>query len=375
MKLNELIDQTRLDQLIKDKYVSCRPHPTLPLYILNYTPAAQSLSALEWDHTLSYCRGLVYEGTTYEVIDIPFKKFWNYGDGIRTGLLPEGLPRIFEKVDGSYLNLFFYKGEVVVSTRGSFESDQAKWAQKWVNERVSFIQIDGFDEEFNYIFEVVIPEDRKVVDYDFSGLVFLGYVRLQDGCEFAPTDKIRWLKDYRVAKELEYSDLAELQSRDLENQEGYVAVWYNKDSTFRVKLKFETYKLLHRMYFQTTSESIWEWCLLGYGADKISEQLKGADINLINWALTLSTKLYEDYDNLKHESSLYFRACIEKTNWSCDLESPEKERRKAFAMYATKYKHPALLFLMYDGRVGQYDEAIWKIIKPENTRFRKDEEC
>ena len=142
MKLNELIDQTRLDQLIKDKYVSCRPHPTLPLYILNYTPAAQSLSALEWDHTLSYCRGLVYEGTTYEVIAIPFKKFWNYGDGIRTGLLPEGLPRIFEKVDGSYLNLFFYKGEVVVSTRGSFESDQAKWAQKWVNERVSFIQID-----------------------------------------------------------------------------------------------------------------------------------------------------------------------------------------------------------------------------------------
>ena len=162
MKLNELIDQTRLDQLIKDKYVSCRPHPTLPLYILNYTPAAQSLSALEWDHTLSYCRGLVYEGTTYEVIAIPFKKFWNYGDGIRTGLLPEGLPRIFEKVDGSYLNLFFYKGEVVVSTRGSFESDQAKWAQKWVNERVSFIQIDGFDEEFNYIFEVVIPEEPKI---------------------------------------------------------------------------------------------------------------------------------------------------------------------------------------------------------------------
>ena len=123
MKLHELVDIKELEELIENKYVSDRKHPSLPLRILNYTPKATEIK--EWSNTLSYCRGLVYEVTTGDVLAIPFRKFWNKGDSVHIKSLPTGIPRIFEKADGSYLNLFFYKDLPVVSTRGSFESDQA----------------------------------------------------------------------------------------------------------------------------------------------------------------------------------------------------------------------------------------------------------
>ena len=371
MKLCELIDTARLKELVEQKYVSARNHPTLPLTILNYTPSATEIR--QWDDTLSYCRGLVYDFETDEVVATPFKKFWNYGDENHTGPLPNRTPRIFEKVDGSYLNLFFYKEEVVVSTRGSFESDQAKWAQKWVLEH--FISENTNENTFvyNYIFEVVIYEDKKVVDYDFSGLVFLGRTRLDDAAEFDNDVSLPWLTDYRVAKELQYEDLEKLQARNINNEEGYVAVWYGgtQRPTFRVKLKFETYKLLHRMYFQTTTEVIWELTKAG---ENIAKHLEGADPRLLNWAMAVSLSVLENYHDLKLDSSQEFRDAIQMTNILWNLESPEKERRKTFAMYATKSKNPNLLFTLYDGKMVQYEECLWKLVKPENSRFRNETE-
>ena len=370
MKLSELINLRELEELIEDGYVSDRKHPRLPLAVLNYTPKAVEIK--QWSDTLSYCRGLVYDRETTDVVAIPFKKFWNYGDEGHTGPLPSGKPRIFEKADGSFLNLFFYKGEAVVCTRGSFESDQAKWAQKWVDEHLVGMGPDWFSERFNYIFEVIIKEDKKVVDYDFEGLVFLGYVRLEDGTDYGPDNQVRWLKGYRVAKELEYEDLEKLQARNLDNEEGYVCSWYNSiGPAFRVKLKFETYKLLHRMYFQTTAEVIWELTKAGEFKEKtVDEYLSGADEKLKVWARKIVFSIALNRTDIEIQSKKDFRECIGLTNILWDLEAPEKERRKAFAMYATKRNNPSLLFTLYDGKMVQYEEQLWKLAKPENSRFR-----
>jgi RNA ligase len=371
MKLHELINVKELEELIEEGYVSDRKHPSLPLRILNYTPKAVEIK--EWRDTLSYCRGLVYEITSGELCAIPFKKFWNHGDERHIKSLPAGVPRIFEKADGSYLNLFFYKGLPVVSTRGSFESDQAKWAQKWVDANLKLDNITYSDQKFNFIYEVIVPEDRKVVSYDFSGLIFLGYTRLLDGAEFEPYKQFTWFSEdlVRTAKEHAYEDLEKLQAQDLPNEEGYVAVWYNSNApAFRVKLKFETYKLLHRMYFQTTAEVIWEMLKNGSSRLDIDQHLKGADSSLINWAMAVAFNILVKRGDSEHKSKEEFKYAIGQTNMLCDLEAPEKERRKAFAMYATKAENPQLLFLLYDASFEKYEEALWKIAKPENSRFR-----
>ena len=370
MKLSEIINLRELEELIEEGYVSDRKHPRLPINVLNYTPKAVEIK--QWSDTLSYCRGLVYDRETIDVVAVPFKKFWNYGDEGHTGVLPTGIPRIFEKVDGSFLNLFFYKGECVVCTRGSFESEQAIWAQKWVDDHLVGMGPDWFSRGFNYIFEVIIREDKKVVDYDFEGLVFLGYVKTEDGSEYAPDSQLRWIKGHKVARELEYEDLEKLQARNLDNEEGYVAVWYNSiGPAFRVKLKFETYKLLHRMYFQTTAEVIWEMVKNEELVEKdMSQILIGADPKLINWATTIAVSIALDKVDTERQSKRDFRECIELTNILHDLEASEKDRRKAFAMYATKRNNPSLLFTLYDGKMVQYTEQLWKLAKPENSRFR-----
>ncbi len=374
MKLHELIDIKELEYLIANKYVSDRKHPSLPLRILNYTPAATEIK--EWGHTLSYCRGLVYDLTDSEVYAIPFKKFWNHDDATHVKSLPQGLPCIYEKVDGSYLNLFFYKGTAIVSTRGSFESEQAIWAQKWVNENIDLNKVSLPETLFNYIFEVVIPTDKKVVDYDFSGLVLLGYTRLFDGTEYPPDRTLPWLPKAILAKEFgKTNDLSTLAARDEANAEGYVAVWYNQDSpAFRIKIKFETYKRLHRLYFQTSSTVIWELLKGDMSRLTLAEQLKGADENLVNWAMAVAFSILVKRGDLEQTSKEEFRYCIQQTNILCDLEAPEKDRRKAFASYATKSKNPGLLFILYDAQFDKYEEQLWKIVKPENYRYRDEGE-
>ena len=184
MQIQNFLDMKTLMEYVDQGIVTCRKHPYLPLKVYNYSPVAQSIKI--WDNTLSFCRGLVVEDGTNEIICHCFKKFWNYGDKAHIAeIRPPSDAVIYKKYDGSYLALFWYKDQPVVCTRGSFESDQAKWAAKWVKENIKPYDVSSFDKKFRYICEVIIPEDRKVVRYDFSGLVLLGAID-EEGNEFPP---------------------------------------------------------------------------------------------------------------------------------------------------------------------------------------------
>lgn len=385
MKLNELIDLDRLEQLVADKYVTARSHSRYPLNILNYTPAATGIK--DWDNTLSYCRGLVYDYETMEIHAIPFKKFWNYNDPSHPETLAENLPEephtILKKMDGSLGIGFFYGAEFIIATRGSFYSEQAVWANDWASKNMNLNLVDIGSKEDTYLFEIIWNRDKKVVNYDFEGLVLLGSIDNSTAIEYLPEwvfkDERDWMGNTKVVTRLisydrDSYDLGRLQELNTENEEGFVAIWYKGKDILRVKLKFETYKLLHRMYFQTTPEVIWEWCKK---KRSIVEALIGADVELLKWAVWIASDINIMYSQVKTESSDHFREAITATNrvQSCDMEMDEKSRRKVFASYATKYRYPGLLFSLYDAKLEQYEESLWKICKPENSRvWRKEEE-
>ena len=329
MKLRDLIDVSELNELIQNKYVTSRSHPTLPLNILNYTPAAIEIKS--WSDTLSLCRGLVYDNITLDVVAIPFRKFWNYQDeGHPETLdknLPTGIPYIYEKVDGSLGIGFFYRGKFIVATRGSFESDQAKWANYWVKKNIDFSLSTVDDYAFTYLFEIVYPQDKKVVNYSESGLVLLGIIDNDTAEEGSPEEHefFPFLKNCRDAKKIEYESLESLQKKDIANEEGYVAVWYTWGFAKRVKIKFDTYKFLHRLRFQTTPEVIWQ--LTKDGVD-ISLHLMNTDQNLIEWATEISQDINKNYATLSESTGQIFREAVGYVNSQFDLESSEKDRRK-----------------------------------------------
>ena len=209
-------------------------HPTLPLTIWNYTEKVQYESL--WDEVTLAARGLVTDGSG-RIVARPFQKFFNIEERKHT---PTQEFEVFEKMDGSLGIVFVYHGQVVYATRGSFASDQAKWMADW-GDRYNFSHI--IVEGYTYLFEIIYPENRIVVDYGGeSRLVLLGVIKTDTG-EETSWDDLSAFEGWDLVKRYDgISDYTTLKGMVKNNQEGFVVRFSNGD---RVKIKGEEYLRLH----------------------------------------------------------------------------------------------------------------------------------
>jgi RNA ligase len=100
------------------------------------------------------CRGVITDDLTGKIIIKPFSKFFNYEE-LRIDDIPWETSRciyIQEKMDGSLGILFNYAGEWILSTRGSFTSDQAI---KGLEILKSKYNLDSFNPLFSYILDII----------------------------------------------------------------------------------------------------------------------------------------------------------------------------------------------------------------------------
>ncbi|MDO8483882.1 MAG: RNA ligase [Candidatus Limnocylindrales bacterium] len=190
MQLADLLDVRLLDSHLCEGLVSVRLHPTAPLRIFNYTAKCQYNRA--WDDVTRQCRGLIVNDGNV-VVARPWPKFYNYGEHVPTSWSGEARPaeraegggdalphldldalvEVTDKLDGSLGILYpSAPGRWEIATRGSFESEQALRATKIWRDHYGFIMIDP---SWTWLFEIVYPENRIVVDYaGMDDLVFLG---------------------------------------------------------------------------------------------------------------------------------------------------------------------------------------------------------
>src|SRR5690606_32454323 len=114
-----------------------------------------------WNDVTLNCRGLVIQDDG-AIIARPLRKFFNYGELERRGLqAPSGPFEVYEKEDGCLGIVYYYAGDWHIATRGSFTSWQAQRAQKildGLNTRI-------LHPSFTYLFEIILPDFRIVVDY------------------------------------------------------------------------------------------------------------------------------------------------------------------------------------------------------------------
>lgn len=165
--------------------VSVQSHPSLPLFIYNYTPSCQYSNA--WSPVTTQCRGLITDEYGW-VVARPFSKFMNYGQDPDVEF-PPGDPIVSEKMDGSLGIIYSYDGEYAVATRGSFASDQAQWATDWLHKNYPFYTQPG---GVTTLVEIIYPQNRIVVDYKGDeGLWLLGAIDNVTGADIA-LPKIFW---------------------------------------------------------------------------------------------------------------------------------------------------------------------------------------
>lgn len=351
MKITDLFSEQALQHMIEQGFVRAASHPTKPLVIYGYTEKAAY--AREWNDVTRNCRGLIYNTITNEIVARPFPKFFNYGELTDMDKVKmQGPIQVTEKMDGSLGIVYFDGDDWAVATRGSFTSDQAVWATKRLREgdTTSWAALD-FDS--TTLVEIVYPENRIVVNYDFSGLVFLAQIDIETGRDLA-LEQPMYPSHWESAGEpvVEHHDfrsfLDVMAAPDRENTEGYVVHFVNTD--LRVKIKGETYVRLHRVITGATTRRIWEVLVAGESLDVL---LTDVPDEFYVWVKATVANLTEAHENVIAKARAEY---AEIEHYAYD--------RKTFAEHAGKTENPAAMFSLLDGR--DLSEWAWKQIRPEH---------
>ena len=150
-------------------------------------------------------------------------------------------------------------GKFYIATAGSFKSQQARHATRIYNERYE----GKWDRnpKFTYLWEILYPENRIVVDYgDEDDIHLIGAVNNRTGRSI-PLNEIKEWK-WKRAEAYDMSSLNEVVASDERlNHEGYIVHYVDTD--VRVKYKHEDYLRLHRVATGVTAKTIWNKMRMG----------------------------------------------------------------------------------------------------------------
>ena len=354
MNVLKKIDWETLNNYIDKNLIVANKHPEYDIWILNYSPKTQG-SGFWDDYTLS-CRGLVIDADG-NILARPFQKFKNYEEHDPKEIDLTQPFVIYEKLDGSLIIVFYYevKREWIVASRGSFISEQAMEAKKMMG-----LKTDRLNKNCTYLFEIIYPENRIVVDYgERRELVLLANIITETGEEIPHDELVRLYSSYFTVVRLfdmgEITDLAQLKELDEDNHEGFVIRF---EDGFRVKVKFSEYVRLHGILTNVSNLTVWEHLKNNYDFDELLDRVPD---EFYNWLKKTAAQLQSQYHEIERQALLEF-VRIYHVN--------EITERSLFAEEAKKSGHRSILFKLYDKRA--YSDIIWKQIRPVFSKPFRD---
>lgn len=136
-----------------------------------------------WDSApaLTKARGLVLD-LAGKVVLHPFDKTFNYGEnGAGADLADEELVVAVDKLNGFLASVTAHpvqKGELLVTTQGSFSGDFVEFARGYLKDKVTRASVGRWlsQRDATLCFEVLHPEDPHIIEYgaDMHGLHLIG---------------------------------------------------------------------------------------------------------------------------------------------------------------------------------------------------------
>jgi RNA ligase len=248
------------------------------------------------------------------------------------------------------------KGEWHMATRGSFQSEQAIKAKQILDTKYN---VSSLRKTRTYLFEIIYPENRIVVDYgNDEKLVLLAvidtesgeeipnsalYFMVEDGWDVVTTYKT-WGEDWETLK------------REIsKDNEGYVIRF---SGGMRMKIKGTEYVRLHKILTNFSTKDIWE---LLRNNEPLEPFLERVPDEFDKWVKAIIMNLRYSFHHIDERAGKmhdYFR--YGKYN-DIDPEPTKKE----FAEYVKQFPKElaAVMFKMWDKQ--PYDNIIWSMIKPK----------
>ncbi len=338
-----MINKELLKEMLDKNYVMVQKHPNAELFIYNYTRSANFEKV--WNEVTLLTRGLILD-SEMNIVARPFPKFFNIEQHAA-----EEIPTLpfeaYEKMDGSLGILYWLDGKPFIASRGSFDSDQAKHANEVLYSKYTHT-FDKLVKGVTYLFEIIYPENRIVVDYgEKDDLVLLAMIDNATGLDVELHDI-----GFELVKRYDgVNDVHRLRDVQEDNREGFIVRFTNG---FRVKLKFEEYCRLHSIVTNVSNVVVWEYLKDGKPLDELidrtPDEFDAFVIKTVN-ELKENFKAIEDMHRKKHAEVI-------------DHYAAKKEY--ALKVLALKGYNTKILFNMYDGR--NYSDSIWRMIRPRWTR-------
>lgn len=318
--------------------VTAREHPSLPLVVWNYT--AETQYGRLWDTTTLSTRGLVTDMQGRTVAPC-LPKFFNLSEPENDGLTIEDYDVAQEKLDGSLIHVFWHEGQWVCSSRGSFESDHAGWAQELIEKNQNFLRVyepmvrmnpSGYRPVF--VCELIIPENRIVVDYgDEESLRLISVFQYSDefGWEETRNDEWNWPWDkvQRIPMEAVPTYL------DQSGIEGIVLIGNNG----RAKIKTDEYVEHHRIVTGLTTKRVLEHYIEHGNVDKLLEVAPD------EWYERIGQLAWSFQDRVQ-----FVKAGVDNQFYNVMKSFGKDMSRKDFAMKVRGQVNASHMFSLLDGK-------------------------
>lgn len=255
------------------------------------------------------------------------------------------------KMDGSLGVLYYHDDGYKIATRGSFTSDQALHATKRLRE-VAAEYKPVFHPDATYLFEIIYPENRIVVNYgDDDKLVLLDVIDTKTGQpRFDLFEQLNW--PWKVERKVTIFDDSLIHEIP-QGEEGFVLYWPHQN--LRVKMKSAEYLHAHRIVTNLTPKNIWRAVM----EDRTKEIRDIIPDEWYSWFNDQVSSFTQQFDDRRASARDRYRAIKAKL--------PDHPTRKEFAALATQDESPAEMFCIFDAKWDQLATKIWKDLEPKGA--------
>ena len=339
--IREYLQKESLERLLARTKCTTRRHGEFPnLVLIKYDQIHSDMN----DPLVQACRSIILdEDDDWRVICHPYDKFFNYSE-FQAVEIDYDSAVAYEKLDGSIINMFYYKGKWRVSTSGcpdasgSVYDDPRTFAELFWDtwKELGYELPSDILSDYTFMFELMTPFNRIIIPHKESRIVLHG---MRDKCNDKETS-VRAINNWEVVKVYPFKHMGNLIGHVIDmkgtKQEGYVVC----DAKFnRIKLKCPNYVALHHFRYLSTPKSFMELILTNEGSE----------------FLVYFPEMADEYNSLKKE---FNRTCaaIEIAYTVFKDIVPQKEF--AIAIKDMPFKH--ILFAIRRGYIKTAGEGFRK---------------
>ncbi len=140
-----------------------------------------------WNDYLEECRGLIVDDD-FNIVSYPFTKIYNYGvEKNAPHIHKDEMVEAHRKVNGFMVAVTWYKGDILVSTTGSIDSDYVKMAKELIEPNLQrYRETCSDNSQYTFMFECVHRNDPHIIP-EKEGMYLLGARKKELGSHITAT--------------------------------------------------------------------------------------------------------------------------------------------------------------------------------------------